>query len=107
MNNQEKSALLVELVNNEEVITKISNAESKEDMQAIFAANGLEMSLAEIDAFIQMMNSEKEGELDEGDLENVAGGVDALWIFSTAWKGIKAVAKGAWNAGKWLAKNGF
>jgi len=109
MNEQEKSQKLIDILNNEAIMTQIANANTKEDMQAVFANNGLDMTMAEVDAFIQLMNSNNEDEISESDLESVSGGagatVTAIWIFSQAITGIKKVAKTCWNAGKWFANN--
>ncbi len=106
--NDEKATKLIEIVNNEELITKISNAETKEEMMKIFADNGLEMSISEIDAFIKMMNVQNETEIGQEELESVAGGsFTAAWIFSQSWTGIKKVARNCWNAGKWFANQGW
>lgn len=105
MNEHDKTVKLTEILNNLEIMKMISNAETKEKMQEIFAENGLDMSISEIDAFIQFMNSDDEGEISENELEGVTGGVDAVWIFTTAWGATKKIAKTCWNAGRWFAKN--
>lgn len=106
MNNQERAIKLAEILENAEIMEKISIAESKEVMQNVFSENGLELTMSEVDSFIQMMNSNNSDEISEESLDSVSGGaVDAVWIFSTAYKGVKAVAKTCWNAGKWVAKN--
>ena len=106
---QEKTSLFLDIVNNEELITKLSNASSKEEMIDIFSQNGLDMNLDEIDGFIKTMNSKEVDTMNEEELDSVSGGlaVDALWVFSQAAKGIKAVAKKCWNFGKWLADKGY
>ena len=106
MNAQEKSQKLAEILNDEAIMTQIANANTKEDMQAVFANNGLDMTMAEVDAFIQLMNSNNEGEVSESDLDSVSGGaIDCVWIFSQAITGVKKIAKTCWNAGKWFANN--
>ena len=104
MNDQLKIQKMNEILEDESLIKVLSEASSKEEMQQIFNDAGLEMSLEEIDAFINLMNTSG-GELNEAALSSVNGGVDALWIFSTSWKGIKKIAKACWNAGKWLANH--
>lgn len=108
MDNNVKAEKLTEIVNNEEILTKISNADTKEEMQGIFAANGLDMTMAEVDAFIHMMNMNGKEEVSEAQLESVTGGaIDAVWIFTQSWKGIKKIAGTCWNAGKWFADQGW
>lgn len=103
MTNQEKSLLLEQLADKEEFIAAIGNANSKQELQNILKANGLEMNQDEIDAFISMLESGN-AELGENELENVAGGVvDPLTVLGWAWSGAKAVAKKAWKWGKKLA----
>lgn len=107
MDNKEKSSKLAEILADSVKMEKIANAETKEVMQALFRDSGLELTMSEIDAFIQMMNSDDEIEISEENLESVSGGasgVDAIWIFTQAYKGVKAVAKYSWNAGRWVAK---
>lgn len=106
MNAQEKSQKLINILNDEAIMTQIANANTKEDMQTVFANNGLDMTMAEVDAFIQLMNSNNEGEISESDLDSVSGGVvNCVWVFSQAIIGVKKVAKTCWNAGKWFANN--
>ena len=106
MNNQDKAIKLAEILEDSEIMKNISNAESKEEMQKIFSENGLELTNYEVDSFIKMMNSDNNDEISEETLESVSGGVvDAVWIFTTSYKGVKAVAKTCWNAGKWVAKD--
>lgn len=105
MDNKEKITKLAEILADSVKMEKIANAETKEVMQTLFRDSGLELTMSEIDAFIQMMNSDDEGEISEENLESVSGGaVDAVWIFTQAYKGVKAVAKYSWNAGRWVAK---
>lgn len=103
MNTQNKAALLDQLVENESFLDAVVNAESKQDLQTVFANNGLEMDMDEIDAFVGMVRMHDSDELDEADLINVAGGVGALTVFKWAIKGTKAIAKHAWNLGKKFA----
>lgn len=106
MNVQEKSDKLAEILQNEDVMTKIANSNTKEEMQSIFFNNGLEMTIEEIDVFIKFMNSDEAGEVSECELDSVSGGsFTVAWIFSQACTGIKKVAKPCWNAGRWFANN--
>ncbi|MBE5811083.1 MAG: hypothetical protein E7318_09160 [Clostridiales bacterium] len=103
MNTQNKAALLDQLVENEDFLNAVVNTTSKQDLQSVFAANGLEMSMDEIDTIVDMVCMHDSDELNEEELANVAGGVSAATIFKWAGKGIKAIAKHAWNLGKKFA----
>lgn len=107
MTNKEMLVKLTAIMENEAVFQTVCNAETQEEMQAIFARNGLEMTLEEIDMFIDTMNEMCASEVEEDDLENVVGGsgVSALWVFSKAWKYTKKIAKACWKAGRWFANN--
>ena len=105
MTNEEKIVLLEKLTDNDAFLADIAKAESKDQLQEVFANYGLELTRDEVDAFVAKLNSTASGELNEDSLDDVAGGVSvtALWVFSTAAKGIKKIAKTCWNAGKKLA----
>ena len=111
MTNQEKGLLLEQLAEKEEFIIAISNAQNKQELQAVFAANGVEMDDAQTDAFVAYVQSAGSDDLNESELENVAGGsVDPLTVLTWAWEGTKKVAKYAWKWGRKLAqweKNGY
>ena len=106
---QEKVTKLTQVFDNEEVMRKLSMAESLEAMQAIFAENGVEMSIDDVKEFILFMNKKEDGTLAESELDQVAGGsgVGALTIFAWAWKGTKKIARYCWEAGRWAANHGF
>ena len=80
------------IFNNEDIMKKISNSATKE-----------------VDDFIHFMNNAVDDTLDEEALDCVAGGggVTAVQIFTWSWKGVKAVAKYCWAAGRWAANNGW
>lgn len=99
--NAEKTVAFEKLVDNDEFLTAIANAESKSQIQDIFASYGLELSRDEVDSFVAALESVGSGELNEDTLESVAGGTAQFWIWT--YKGIKAIAKKAWNAGKKFA----
>ena len=103
MTNEEKIVLLEKLTDNDAFLADIAKAESKDQLQEVFANYGLELTCEEVDAFVAKLNNETADELNEDALEDVAGGVDAAWVFKTAGKAIKKVAKFCWNAGKKLA----
>lgn len=101
----EKAEKLQQIIGDEKVLLALSQADSKEAMQKIFRDNGLEMSVEEVDAFITGMNLACSTELDEADLDTVAGGVAPLTVLQWGWTGIKTVAKTCWKAGRWFANN--
>ena len=67
---------LNQLLENEAFMEKVTSAGSVEEIAAIFAENGVELSTEEIKGMIQEVISGKTagGELDETALEGVAGG---------------------------------
>lgn len=103
MTDMEKGALLEQLANNDEFTSAIANAQSKQELQNVFAANGLEMTQEEVDGFIATMKAMGTDELDECDLEGVAGGAAAETVLGWMWNGAKMVAKKAWDLGKKFA----
>ena len=69
--------LLQELLNDEAFEAEIRDVHTPEELQALFASKGLEMSLEEVEALCSQAAAAvggAEGELDEQALENVAGG---------------------------------
>lgn len=71
-----KEEKLKELFSDEAFVNSIMDMENAEDVQKALADKGLELSLDEINA-IQRALSGEEGELDEDQLAEVAGG---SWI---------------------------
>ena len=102
MTNEEKGVKLEQLVYDAGFMQAIASAESKLNLQEVFAQYGLAMSREEVDGFIQMMNYAASDELNEDVLDKVQGGAVAT-IFKYAWKAIKYIAPKAWRAGKKLA----
>ena len=102
---------LSSILGSEEIMTKISNAVSIEEMQECFAENGVVLTQEEVNAFVDFMNNTEKDTLSLEDLDLVSGGVvetvSAVQIFSWAWAGTKKVAKWCWNAGRWAARNGL
>lgn len=87
-----------ELMDNEAFVEKLSEVSTVEEMQSIFADNGVEMTLDEINemcmASVQMTDSD---ELSDTDLDNVSGGAVSIK------KAVKAIIGGfkfGWKAGK-------
>ena len=101
MDIQERINKLMEQKEFAEAFSKTSTAQEVVDL---FGRNGVEVPL-EIAEELFIPAIHMDGELNEDALDDVAGGVSvtALWVFSTAAKGIKKIAKTCWNAGKKLA----
>lgn len=100
---EEKTVVLERLSTNNDFLQAITNANSKDELQAVFDEFDLEMNREEIDAFVHMMNASVCDELNAEALDNVSGGVEAVTVLGWMWKGAKAVAKSAWNLGKKFA----
>lgn len=64
------------LVEDQVFVNKTLSCQEPEQVQALFAENGVELSLEEVKAIGQGLAamSESDGELNEDDLEGVAGG---------------------------------
>ncbi len=91
------------------LVKRLYNAADEADMQAVFSELGLVLTSDEVHAFIRMMNAAvtSDEEISEEQLEEVTGGVAAVWILETAFKLILKIAKPVWKAGKWLANQGY
>lgn len=100
---------LSSILGSEEMMMRISNSASIEEMQECFAENGIVLTTEEVNAFVDFMNSTEKDALSAEDLDLVAGGVvatvTAVQIFSWAWAGTAKIAKWCWDAGKWVARN--
>lgn len=57
-------------------IDKILNAENPEQVSALFAENGVTLSVKEVEILRSRLENTDNDELSEDQLENVAGGVD-------------------------------
>ena len=102
MTMDEKALALEKLAQNDAFMAAYQKVESKEDLQKLFADNGVALEKEEIDAFVAALNAGAE-ELSEDALDGVAGGVAATKIFEWAWKIVKKTGKWAWEKGKELA----
>jgi len=73
---ESKKEKLQALLNDDSFAEGYSAAETKEDLQKLFADNGIEMSMEDIDSLLADIPEEKngDGELSDETLENVAGG---------------------------------
>lgn len=93
-----------ELVEDQEFVKKLLSCEEPEQVQKLFADNGVEISLEDVKALGKALAAmaESDGELSEDDLEAVAGGsawdtirkILAIDILGRpvidAWKGLKS-----------------
>lgn len=71
----DRNEKLLEIFENEEFKAAAEGIASAEELRELFAKHGLELTLDEInDLFARAAKCMKEGELDEEDLEDVAGG---------------------------------
>lgn len=64
------------LLEDEAFINKILNAEEPEQVSALFAENGVTLSVKEVEILRSRLENTDNDELSEDQLENVAGGVD-------------------------------
>lgn len=67
---------IIKMVEDQEFVTKMLSCEEPEQVQKLFADNGVEITLEEVKAMGKALAamSESDGELNEDDLEGVAGG---------------------------------
>lgn len=111
MINQETQNKLSAIFDDEAIMQKISMSESLSDMQAVFAENGVDLSIEEVKTFIDFMNAHMDGSLSDDELDEVAGGavaeITAVTVFTWAWKGTKKIARKCWEAGRWFAQQGW
>ncbi len=65
------------LMNDQDFVVKMLSQESAEDVQKLYAENGVELTMDEVKALGEALDKvdQPEGELDEDALENVSGGV--------------------------------
>ena len=71
MNANEIKAKAQELTQDAEWMQALSNAETTAEAAALFAQKGVEVTAEQLD---QLVEKQEQGELDEADLDNVAGG---------------------------------
>ena len=98
----DKNQKLCELFSNEQFKAEANKLSTAEELQRLFSEYGLELSIDEVYDLCEVIavNMEKE-ELDEGDLESVAGGfaiTAGLVVLGVACIG--AVALGIYNGYK-------
>ena len=86
---------LKEIASQEDIVSKITEAKTREDIQKILNDCGLEMTLEELDALFASIDLSAGNELSEDELDYVDGGgalslaYAALKIAATKWKPIK------------------
>ena len=68
--NQNVQELTKELLNDKDLVAKLENAESAQEVSELLAGKGVEISAEQIEAVM----AKDQGELSEENLENVAGG---------------------------------
>ncbi|MGN0585464.1 MAG: hypothetical protein ACI4JD_08420 [Ruminococcus sp.] len=72
---EERFVKASELLGREDFAEKLKLVESPEDVQKLFADNGVELSLEDIENMaMESMKNADDGEIDEDDLDNVSGG---------------------------------
>lgn len=90
------------LLNNKEFVVEMMSQETPEDVQKVFAAHGVDISMEDVNAFgkaLASLDVQNSGdELDEEALMNVAGGV-IDWIL--AGKVVVAVVGAGISIYKW------
>ena len=86
----QKIKLFKEIASQEEIAAKLTSTESLDEMLAILAANGLELTADEFGEITKTIaENNAEGELDENDLEDVAGGGWLAIVIKVAYYGYK------------------
>ncbi len=65
---------LNELLKDEAVVKELLEQETAEDAQKFLAGKGVEISIEDLEKIQQALAAQSEGEMDDSQLENVAGG---------------------------------
>ena len=71
---EQKIKLFKEIANKEEVAAKLTATGDLNEILAVLADNGLQVSAEELTDILNALNGSADGELDETALEDVAGG---------------------------------
>lgn len=93
---QEKAMQLEAILKNSEFVNKAAKLTTAEELQALIASYGLELTMEEVIGFCELVAKEKEkmdnngGELSEEALDDVAGG-GVLFILGCVGLGVVAV----------------
>lgn len=78
------------LMENEAFVKEMLSQKNEEDVQKLYADNGIELSIDEVCEVGKMLSCmDNDGELDASDLDNVAGGVAVT--AATCWAVAKTV----------------
>lgn len=80
------------LLEDEVFLNKILNAENPEEVSALFADNGITLSVKEVEILRSRLESADNNELSEDQLENVAGGAVDFDLIDDIVKGIEKVS---------------
>ncbi len=80
------------LLEDEVFLNKILNAENPEEVSALFAENGITLSVKEVEILRSRLESADNNELSEDQLENVAGGAVDFDLIDDIVKGIEKVS---------------
>ncbi len=66
---------LNELLKDESVVKELLEQETAEDAQKFLASKGVEISIEDLEEIQKILAAQSDEEMDDGELENVAGGV--------------------------------
>lgn len=80
------------LLEDEVFLNKILNAKNPEEVSALFAENGITLSVKEVEILRSRLESADNNELSEDQLENVAGGAVDFDLIDDIVKGIEKVS---------------
>lgn len=80
------------LLEDEVFLNKILNAENPEEVSALFAENGITLSVKEVEILRSRLESADNNELSEDQLENVAGGAVDFDLIDDIVKGIEKIS---------------
>ncbi len=96
VNNAEFNALM----ENEQFVKEMLSAENSEQVQKLYADNGVELTMEEVQEIGKILNTlDSDGELDADSLDNVSGGSLALgWAIA---KAVIAVGSAGLAVYKW------
>lgn len=105
MNQNEMQKKIEELMANTEFTDKLAQCETFDEIAALFGTEGIEVSGEELErAIAQVPVQGEDGEISEGDLEQVAGGFISIATATLAFAIVKWGAPYAWKAGQALGK---
>ena len=87
---EQKMKLFKEIAGKEEIAAKLTATSNMEEILAILAANGLELTVDEFGEITKAIaEGNADGELNENDLEDVAGGGWISVVIKVAYYGYK------------------